>query len=166
MFGKFKPLLDQLGHQWLKYSTEFNVRSIAGLDIHEPMRLEKAQPFPVVDTTDLDTAAWQYRSGRVILHNHPMWDHEITIFRAWYERMSKHTERQREFVDGVRSLLDRHATLGPALKEWPALWDFIPQNIKDQHIKIVPRNKKERSETEQANLDQLTAVATAIKLTR
>jgi len=79
-------------------------------------------------------------------------------------------EREKKvFVDGVKEVINAYATLAPALKAWPALWDLIPEDKKEKHREIVERRKA--SDTAQGlakeiNLSKLTGHVTADKLTR
>lgn len=76
------------------------------------------------------------------------------------------------FVSGVSVILRRHATLSPALKEWPALWDLIPEDAKEQHRKVVTRSKSakpaksasDEDRPDAPNLDALTSVVVAAKM--
>jgi hypothetical protein len=38
-----------------------------------------------------------------------------------------------QFNDQIKNLLKRHKTLKQALSEWPALWDFVPDEFKKRH---------------------------------
>ena len=86
---------------------------------------------------------------------------------VWYEQrdtLKTHTDR----------LLDRYATLSPALKEWPALWEFIPEDAKETHKRVVHRNPQQKditSNTEGAeaaapdvDLAKMTALAATLKV--
>lgn len=77
-----------------------------------------------------------------------------------------------EFVSGVDAVINTFSTLAPALKEWPALWDLLPNRTKYRHKEIVERKKRvvsvnsDAGHHETVDLDSLTAAVAVSKLTR
>jgi hypothetical protein len=61
----------------------------------------------------------------------------------------------------VTKVIEAHATLAPALKVWPPLWELIPDEYKDRHREIKVQGKKEV--TIDVDLGKLTAMSTAAK---
>jgi len=74
------------------------------------------------------------------------------------------------FVQGVRQVMGTFPTLSPALKAWPALWDLIPEDVRERHREVKPRNiaKKQAAAVLNASVDlnALTGSVAAKKFTR
>jgi hypothetical protein len=51
--------------------------------------------------------------------------------------------------------------LAPALKAWPALWELIPDDVKEKHREVKERSKG--GIDLDVDLNKLTAVSTAAK---
>ena len=67
----------------------------------------------------------------------------------------------------IRTLLEKFATLSPALKEWPPLWDLLDENTKDKHKQIQERKKSQKAERDtdaEVDTKALTAAVIASKL--
>ena len=81
-------------------------------------------------------------------------------------------DSRRAFVSGVDAVINTFSTLAPALKEWPALWDLLPNRTKYRHKEIVERKKRvvsvnsDAGHHETVDLDSLTAAVAVSKLTR
>jgi len=73
-------------------------------------------------------------------------------------------QKKTNFVNAVKEVITAHATLSPALKMWPPLWDLIPEEYKERHRQVVEREKKEV--VVNVDLGTLTATVVAHKLTR
>ena len=84
--------------------------------------------------------------------------------REWQDRIKAVQLKRDEFVEQVQKIITAHATLAPALKMWPPLWDLIPDNYKDKHREIKEREKKDV--VVNVDLSTLTATVVANKLTR
>lgn len=78
-------------------------------------------------------------------------------------------EDLRKFVEGVEKICETFATLAPALKAWPPLWDLLPQSAKDRHLEVTERKAaaaKVAELTDELNLASMTATVVASKLVR
>jgi hypothetical protein len=64
----------------------------------------------------------------------------------------------------VRAILNNNTTLGAAIKQWPPLWDFIPQYAKDKHSQVVEKKKRELIEKPEVDTASLTAMAAFNKM--
>lgn len=93
------------------------------------------------------------------------------LYTCAHEALQRRTEaskRVRDYVSGVRALIDKHATLRPALKEWPPLWDLLSEAAKAKAREIdTPRPRKAApadAPEPQIDLDTMTALAVGIKI--
>jgi len=97
--------------------------------------------------------------------NDDRWDDVKKHVFDYNQRIQTIEQKEESFVEGVKEIINTYATLAPALKAWPALWDLVPDDAKERHKKIVERVKKEASDIT-ADLNNLTAQVTFSKLTK
>lgn len=81
---------------------------------------------------------------------------------AWKRRIAATTAQQKEFAESVSAVVNGYATLAPALKAWPPLWDLLTEQTKEKHKLIVEREKKEVNLG--VDLDRATALASWTKI--
>jgi len=81
---------------------------------------------------------------------------------AWKRRIAAATAQQKEFAESVAAVVNGYATLAPALKAWPPLWDLLTEQTKEKHKLIVEREKKEVNLG--VDLDRATALASWTKI--
>lgn len=97
----------------------------------------------------------------------PKWAAIRQEWVAWRQRIDAANEKRNEFVSMVNKLLEAHATLAPALKTWPALWDLLPEETKEKHKKLSDRKSRKAEQDElleSIDLNKLTATVTVNKL--
>jgi hypothetical protein len=64
----------------------------------------------------------------------------------------------------VQKILHAHATLAPALKAWPALWDLLPESVKNKHRLVVSKASSEKPDLDGVDVASLTATVVMNKL--
>jgi hypothetical protein len=72
--------------------------------------------------------------------------------------------RSQEFTEGVSKILSSFSTLAPALKEWPPLWELVPEHAKNKHKEITEKRKADKPSIDNSTLNTLTAAMIASKL--
>lgn len=87
-------------------------------------------------------------------------------YRDWCVAHTKVEEQRAEFRKGVELVLNASATLAPALKAWPALWDLVPEEKKRKHKEVKPRSTTSKADAIGVDTAALTAAVTAAKFTR
>tara|TARA_R100001244_G_scaffold60053_3_gene50448 strand:+ start:734 stop:1411 length:678 start_codon:yes stop_codon:yes gene_type:complete len=87
-------------------------------------------------------------------------------WKTWMDGVVAIKAKQGEFVKGVNHVTGTYATLAPALKAFPALWDLIPEQYRERHLEIVARKRGSPSELGDLDVDALTSVVTLSKITR
>jgi len=87
-------------------------------------------------------------------------------WKTWMNGVSAIKAKQKEFVKGVNHVTGTYATLTPALRAFPALWDLIPEEYRERHMQISTRKKGSPSELGDLDVDALTSVVTLSKITR
>jgi hypothetical protein len=102
--------------------------------------------------------------GVALINTDGFWDDILDEVTAYQQTINNLQSQQSAFVLSVKKVIAAHATLAPALKMWPALWDLIPEDTKNRHKEIVARTKP--APTVDVDLGSLTAAVTFSKLTR
>jgi hypothetical protein len=87
-------------------------------------------------------------------------------WETWVQGVVAIKAKQKEFVKGVNQVTRTYATLAPALKAFPALWDLVPEQYRERHLEITTRKKGSPSELGDLDVDALTSVVTMSKITR
>lgn len=74
-------------------------------------------------------------------------------------------EEHNTFTSNLDKLINHYATLAPALKEWPPLWDLLPDNAKAKHKEITEKRKRTTAKEElDLSLDKMTGTVVASKI--
>lgn len=158
-FAQYKDVLDTTPKEFLSYNDEIKVGSVCNVTANLMFRLPDMRPLP---------HKWQSELGRsysqmyfeLFMHDEWMPLHNEVV--AWHDRINKARGQQNEFLANMEKILDAYSTLAPALRAWPPLWDYVPDDIKDRHRAVEVREKK-KVEVD-VDLAKLTALATANKL--
>jgi hypothetical protein len=81
-------------------------------------------------------------------------------------QVSQINQEEKTAVQALGVLLYKYSTLAPALKEWPALWDLLEDDVKAKHKEVVERKKKEPKPevTDTPDFSSMTAAVIANKL--
>tara|TARA_R110000787_G_scaffold229803_1_gene337344 strand:- start:1048 stop:1710 length:663 start_codon:yes stop_codon:yes gene_type:complete len=125
--------------------------------------------FPAGVATDTHGLRGQWSSyrGGYLDGDDPRWATFITEFRIYTDVIAENIKARNKFVDGVEQVVKSYSTLAPALKAWPPLWDLLPEEKQSRHKEITQkRSKAEAPEIEGVDLDSLTGITVAAKLTR
>ena len=123
--------------------------------------------FPIGEMppeTMLKFDGYSYMGGLALVNTDGFWDDILAEVTAYQQAIDNLQSQQTSFIDSVKKVIAAHATLAPALKMWPALWDLVPEGTKNKHKEIVERNKS--TPTVDVDLGSLTAAVTFSKLTR
>ena len=70
-------------------------------------------------------------------------------------------------VSAARTFLYQHKTLAPAIKDWPALWNILPRDIREQHTRVderSPRKPKQEPVKVDVDLSSVTAKVISARL--
>lgn len=89
------------------------------------------------------------------------WADMLDVVGGWQARVNAAEEARKQFVEKVMTLVSGFATLSPALKAWPPLWDLIPEATKNKHKEIVERAAKKGPV--EIDMSDATAVVTVSK---
>ena len=163
LFADVQPIIAQLPAGWVKKEKQIAISHVSGCSCSLAFTFAKPLPWPrEFAATKLaeKTSSWD---EKITLKEDPVWDDLRTEVVAYTERIIAARNRQIEFVDMVKTVINTYGTLAPALKAWPPLWDLIPEDVKDTHRKIVERVKKEV--VLNVDINKLTAMAAFARIT-
>jgi len=181
-FGENVAKMNAFPDGYFETDNDINFYGFAGeswdTDINESIRMyfseDKAEQrrFPH-DISSLDNAALGLHEdsdyGWTLDADDARWKNIKKEYKKYCLKINKLEEEQQAFVDGVKEVINAYATLAPALKAWPALWDLVPEDRKEKHREIVERRRASDTATglaKEVDLNKLTGHVTANKLTR
>ena len=161
LFLEAKPIISQVPAGWLKTVDRIDIERVG--EVRCDMRFNFATPVPWPSTFPASDIAGKDRSWNdgIILKDHLVWGEFHAEVVAYNQRLADARKRQDEFVSMVYKVCNAYSTLAPALKAWPALWELVPEDVKDKHREIKGREKKEV--VLDVDLGKLTALSTAAK---
>jgi hypothetical protein len=163
LFGEYIPVLNAVPQEFLYMVDQIDVGHIG--DTRCGLRFKLLNPRPWTrkfNNTEYAKSSSSYDSSQIDLQDHPVWAELHAEVKAWQERNVEMAAKRTEFVEQVKKIISAHATLAPALKMWPPLWDLVPEKYKEKHREIVERTKKDVDI--QVDLGALTAAVIANKI--
>ena len=182
-FSKYETALIALPSGFLHSVDAINIEEI-GSHTHAPvktggLRLYNAQKRPFPLGTPVGDVLWR-EFGLVRVNT---WgnDYKITaelhdsnttiqeladICRVRTAAICKAVQRRDEYVTMVKQVINSSATLAPALKMWPPLWDLLNPHVKDKHREVVTRASAVKKDelAGAVDFDRLTALAVISKM--
>ena len=143
-------------------SSSMKVSRINGTDVGGlECKLTNSRPVPNNLPKDVPAKGKDWHGYDLVGHE---WDEIFQEIDEYRRHIKSVAQKKTNFVNAVKEVIKAHATLSPALKMWPPLWDLIPEDYKDRHRQVVEREKKEV--VVNVDLGTLTATVVAHKLTR
>jgi hypothetical protein len=163
LFGEYTPILNAVPQEFLYMVDQIEIGRVGDTRCHLRFILSTPRPWTrKFKDTEYARANSGYDSTSINLLNHPAWAELHAEVKAWQERNAEAAAKRTEFVEQVKKIIEAHATLAPALKMWPPLWDLVPEKYKEKHREIVERTKKDVDV--QVDLGALTAAVVANKI--
>jgi hypothetical protein len=163
LFGEYTPILNAVPQEFLYMVDQIEIGRVGDTRCHLRFILSTPRPWTrKFKDTEYARANSGYDSTSINLLNHPAWAEFQAEIKAWQERVTAVQNKRTEFVEQVKKIIEAHATLAPALKMWPPLWDLVPEKYKEKHREIVERTKKDVAV--QVDLGALTAAVVANKI--
>ena len=165
LFGKYYHTMKELPRTFLPQTTVVSVYSVGGIHCDLRFTLSEEKPMPAALPYEVVPEIAERRwNGQYDLKDHLVWGELYAEVKAWSDKVEALRKRQREFETGVRTVLGNFSTLAPAIKEWPPLWELLPQWAKDKHKEVTVREKKSKGSVDSDVLGKLTGAITAVKL--
>jgi hypothetical protein len=162
IYGEYVSIMDQLPSGFIPTRDKLLVRRVG---IH-PVELYFEYSTPKVWPAILPpgSPAELYYNGAVMLDGSPVWDNLLKEVQDWKNGSEVVIKRRNDFALGVESVLESFSTLAPALKEWPALWELVPDYAKNKHKEITEKRSAVKANIDKEMLGRMTGAMTAAKL--
>lgn len=164
MFGHLTPALNAVPQEFLHMVDYVEIQRVGSLQCGLRFDLTTPRAWSrEFKETDLAKKSNSYGSD-IDLKDNLAWGEFFADVKRWKDGVQAAEQKRNDFVHQVNQIIEAHATLAPALKMWPALWDLVPEQYKEKHKEIKVREKREVEVD--VNLGALTAAVTFNKLTR
>lgn len=141
----------------------FNVRHINRREVTSPYAFtaKLSQPRRVPNVAD-STIHGMANTGTLqhwvnLSLDDPRWDNFVTVeYAPWCQAIRDLEFARDNDVKNAMAVLNAFRTLAPALKEWPALWELLPEETKSRHKEVVERKSSGSRVVPTVDLDTLT----------
>jgi hypothetical protein len=165
MFAPYMDAISRVPSEFLQWADSFTLDRIGNTSYVKAYTYKKRFPKPIDNIkTSLGRIASNY-SASISLADVPEWEGIKAQLDEWKASIKAVEQQRDEFVSGVKAVINAHATLAPALKAWPPLWDLVPEEYKERHRKVVERSKPESAEIG-VDLTKLTSTVVAAKFNK
>jgi hypothetical protein len=162
IFGEYAPIMAQLPDGFIHKTNRLLVHRVADLSIQLYFEFSAPKMWP--GTLPPQAPAENHYNSSLLLNSSPVWDDLRDEVKAWKDRCEAARKRSQEFTEGVSKVLENFSTLAPALKEWPPLWELVPDWTKNKHKEITEKRKADKPTVDKDVLGRLTGAITAAKL--
>lgn len=163
LFGDEIALAEAVPEHWFDMVDTIRLRSIGSLD-GSMLEFKLATPKRWPRKIDNDLAKMSYVGLTTLDLTHSLvWGELHAEVAAWVARVLAAQTKKKEFISGVGKILSNHATLAPALKAWPPLWDYVPDAVKAKHKEVSTRGKKPEVKHD-VDISKLTSMAVAARI--
>ena len=161
---KFLPETRQLMFAGFKSSEDTN-EGRGYWSLGDDIQFDLVTPVRMPDGSHFDDWDKSWRSI-TLAHDAPRFATIQAEFKVWRDKAQAIKNKRETFERGVKRVMNTYSTLSPALKAWPALWDLVPDEAKERHMRVTDRKKGEVKELGDLDVNNLTATVTLNKLTR
>lgn len=162
MFQRELRLIQLAPDNWFSYRSEIDVMGfVAGDNTGLTLKLPTPVRWPVtiVENEFIRPGRW---SSTVELKPHPAWDELVAAYTTYKTAKDAAEGRAQVYWDSVGKIIDTYSTVAPALKAWPPLWDLLPSDTQEEHLRVTTSQKREEKEID-VDFSTLTSISTAAK---
>jgi hypothetical protein len=169
LYSKY-PELQTLPAGFFETSGSISIVSFCGIGVNRDFRLTRERPFP--DKTKLPGIDSGYRCNMLSYkittppstpEEQEIYD-EISRVETQLTQLNNDSNELRNFL---MTLLAAHSTLSSALKAWPPLWDYVPEDAKQRHLKVPAKQEKPPAPSiDPEMLNRMTAMTVVAKLVK
>lgn len=169
-FGRWYNGMMSMPTEFFYWSAELILSSVGKQSCSLALILSTKKPFPTnfPDQITFRRMNIYGPSTRIQLSSDDQWQPLEDALRTKAMALDEIESQRQTFTDTLKRLLSNHTTLASALKEWPPLWDYLSDEIKQRHSAPTVRNKKvvtDAGPEPEVNTATLTALATLNKIT-
>jgi hypothetical protein len=162
IYGQYVPIMAQLPAGFIGTASRLHVRKVGGHNMELYFDFSAPKLWP--NCLPPQAPAESHYSHSLILDSSPVWDSLVAEVAAWKDRCAAARKRSQEFTEGVSKVLENFSTLAPALKEWPPLWELVPEYAKNKHKEITEKRQSVKPNVDKDMLGRMTGAITAAKL--
>jgi hypothetical protein len=165
-FAAYEPIIAQLPSEYFEWSNEISIsgrinfyddKLIArSTDYARTFDLRKKFPKPIGIPSGIKCLKKSWRGWEFSPIEQDSPADIVNDLSEWARRVYDAKQPTEAFMRNLDALLDKHKSLSPALREWPPLWDLLPEKAKDRHRSKTEARKKTKAEaddTEKAEVD-------------
>lgn len=172
-YGQYESVLVSVPSQFIIYAKGFQldeIRPANGVVIPANMEFKFSKDMPWPTQGIPGSGLVKNNSWREIYSinpekaDDPVVQELTALIVARQTAIQEATKRRDEFKNSVKQVINAHATLAPALKMWPPLWDLLSEDVKNKHREVTERGAKATAETVGVDLNRLTALASLSKM--
>lgn len=169
-FGKWYHGMMSMPTEFFYWSSELMLSGVGNQSCNLTLLLGAKKPFPTnfPDQPTFKRMNPYGPSSRIRLYSDEQWQSLEDAIKTRAITIEEIQEQKQTFTNTLRTLLSKHTTLASALKEWPQLWDYLTDEVKQRHSAPTVRNKKvvtDAGPKPEVNTATLTALATLNKIT-
>ena len=173
IYGQYESVLATIPSQFVNKTTKFSLDEIRlanspVIKVNMEFTFSKEMPWPtegIPGSGFVKSLSWrEIYSIESEKADDPIVQELIALVVARQTAIQEATKRRDEFKNSVKQVINAHATLAPALKMWPPLWDLLSEDIKNKHREVTERSSKATAETVGVDLNRLTALASLSKM--
>lgn len=166
LFGEWEKQMEELPNGFFPVRDAIQIRSVGGIT-PPPFTFScgmKRFPFNLPSNgRDFVLGMAFHMHASVSLLPSERWEPIIKAVHDWKQQHDNIIAERDTFIMGVNRVLDAHATLGAAVKTWPALWELVPENVKERQRSTTKPEKKEATPLD-IDVDRLTAAVAMSKI--
>lgn len=168
IFARWIPHMNALPAEFFPCYDKIEVRNIHDITVNHTFTLSDRRPFPnEFPESELATRYNSYGNRTAVnlsADDKQTWAELYYAFKSWRDRVETVNGERITFTNGVRAILNNNTTLAAALREWPPLWDLVPESAKDKHKQVTEKKSKEERPTPEVDTARLTAMAALNKM--
>lgn len=170
MFGDHVQTMKSLPVGYLDMVGNMQVAQIANVQVHSQFKFSSPVPWPskIVSNSRVTSRSWNQHENLHITVSSTDLDgiRFLGIFEARDLKIKDVQFRRDKFINDVHTICTSYATLAPALKAFPALWDLLPDDTKQRHLQVTERKAAPTPAELSVDLGSLTATVVASKMMR
>lgn len=177
LFAKWLTHMNALPECFFINCEEIYVVSIGGADERFTLPFTTRRPIPTeldsVTRDEIGLSSYRtslYSDKVTISLKSGVFPELESMATAFTNAVKEYESEQRAFLNSIKTILSKHSTLKPALKEWPPLWDLLDDTVKERHKRVVSRKNKPATDQPEPepelamDLDKMTAKVIAAKV--
>ena len=167
IFSKWRTHMEALPREFFYQYDHINIRHAGSHVVRAGFQMPVKRSFP----PHIPDSEFVTRSGYGSTNEFDLRDHSNSPFRSLLDHYKQVRadvevleEQRQAFAQGVQKVLEAHATLAPALKAWPALWDLLSEDTKNKHRLVTSKAGAAKPDLDGVDVASLTATVVMNKL--